>query len=199
MSRLRLFLITGCLAIAAASTLSGIQLSFRAALVGAALVAAVLLLAIRRDPVVVHHPGVTPPDSPSAREPRVPQQGAAAPRRRFRRRNTDELDARVAAIARQLEGYEETVRELSRVQAAADIATKHELGNLQQQLAQLEAANEEQRATIASLREQHAQRLARLHDTVAGQRKALESLESTLETALAPALDAQTAATDPAD
>jgi hypothetical protein len=184
-SRFRLFLVAGCLATAAASALSGFQLSLRAALVGAALVAAVLLLALRRDAVELSPAHTGPPETAPTEGSEAPGHQTRVPRRILRRRDTEALDARISAIARQLERYEEKLREMSRAQAVADLARNEELYDVRQQLARLHAVNEEQRATISSLHEQHAGQLARLRTTMNGQREAMASLESALETALA--------------
>jgi hypothetical protein len=198
-SRFRLFLIAGCLAAAVASGLSSFQLSLRAGLVGAALVAAVLLLAIRRDAAEA---GAPETEAQTGRVPgsTAPDQPARAPRRLFGKRDTEALDARISAITGQLERYEQKLREVSVAQAAAERARKQELDSVRQQLADLQAVNEEQRATIASLNEQHGHRLARLQETIAGQREALAGLERALETALvaAPAPPATSAPTDSA-
>jgi chromosome segregation ATPase len=118
--------------------------------------------------------------------------------RLFRRPDSATADARISAIARQLEAYEQKFREVSRAQAAAELAQQQELAAVRQQLADLQAVNEAQRATIAALQEQHAGRLARLQERLAGQREALVDLESALEAALAARLDAL-AAREPAD
>jgi chromosome segregation ATPase len=197
-SRFRLFLIAACLATAAASALSGFRLSVRVALVGAALVAAVLLLAIRRNSVEVRAAEASAPESGREQESRAPDERASTSRRLFRRPDTGALDARISAIAGQLEEYERKLREMSVAHAAADLARRQELDSVRQQLADLQAVNEEQRATIASLQQQHARRLARLQNTMTGQREALAGLESALETALATTPDslAATGATD---
>lgn len=190
MSRFRLLLISGCLAVAVASALSGYQLSLRATLVGAALVAAVLLLALRRNSVQVRTAVAAPSEAAPAQESGAARHGAPRPRRLFGRQGTDTLDLRISAIARQIEGYEQKLLEMARAQTVADLARQQELVDVRRQLAQLQAVNDEQRATIASLHQQHARRLARLQETMAGQREALADLESTLETALATASDA---------
>jgi hypothetical protein len=200
LSKFRLFLIAACLATAAASALSDFQLSLRAALVGAALVAAVLLLAIQRDSGAGRATEAATPETGPAGAASAPDDWAPSLRRLFRSRDREALDARLSAMARQLEGYEQKLRAMSVAQTAADLARKHELDLVRDQLADLQAVNDEQRTAIASLQQQHARRLARLQDTMAGQREALADLESVLETALAAAPDSLdgAAATDSA-
>lgn len=184
LSRLRLLLIAGCLVVAAASALSDLQMHLRAPLVGAFLVAAVLLLALGRDSTPALTPDLSASGANPAEEPLATEEPPAA-QRRFRRREGEELSARVSGLVGQLDEYEKKLAEISRAQKLAEISTRHELGRLREQIAHLEAVNEQQHATIDSLRQQQAQSLQRLQHTVADQREALAGLESALELELA--------------
>lgn len=105
--------------------------------------------------------------------------------RLFRGKRTG-LEARLAAIVFQLEGYEQKLGDISRAHTLAELETRNRLTELHERLAHLERVNQTQREQIEALQAQHADRMARIRSTVADQREALAGLETTLETESPP-------------
>jgi ParB-like chromosome segregation protein Spo0J len=100
--------------------------------------------------------------------------------RLFGGRRTD-LQTRLVAIVRQLEGYEKKLGDISRAHTLAELETRNRLTELHERLAHLEEVNRAQREQIEALQAQHADRMGRIRSTVADQREALTGLETTLE------------------
>lgn len=99
--------------------------------------------------------------------------------RLFGGKRTD-LETRLAAIVRQIEGYEKKLGDVSRAHTLAELETRNQLTALHERLAHLEEVNRTQREQIEALQAQHADRMARIRSTVADQREALAGLETTL-------------------
>jgi hypothetical protein len=169
MRRLQPLLVAGCLAAGAASALGDLGPLQRAGLAGIALLAALLVLRGARTRAV----------DARGRDPEAP----APPRRPgSRRRRTQALDERLAAITQRIDAFQAELARVSRAHTLAEVATNDQLTDLQRHLAELEATNLTLGRELETLRRQQIRHLARLRSTVAGQREALSLLQTTLGT-----------------